>query len=183
MSASHSYELSLQWTGNTGSGTSSYRTYSRELTRSAPSANQSLSARPTRPSAATRSAGIRKNCSWPPVPMPHAVVPAPRRQRRHRRDRLSRHPVGRHERERRRQWRVPRGPAPPSVTVADGGIANTPKPFTTMPRSCASSPARSTSRSIINPSPSSVLAGPLAPGCRGRRRARRGWPCSVSAQR
>ena len=30
MSATHSYELSLRWTGNTGSGTSSYRAYSRE---------------------------------------------------------------------------------------------------------------------------------------------------------
>jgi len=30
MNSTHSYELSLQWTGNTGSGTSSYRAYSRE---------------------------------------------------------------------------------------------------------------------------------------------------------
>ena len=29
MSASHSYELSVQWTGNTGSGTSDYGAYSR----------------------------------------------------------------------------------------------------------------------------------------------------------
>ncbi|MGD0982822.1 MAG: OsmC family protein [Acidimicrobiales bacterium] len=30
MSSTHSYELSLRWTGNTGSGTSSYRAYGRE---------------------------------------------------------------------------------------------------------------------------------------------------------
>jgi organic hydroperoxide reductase OsmC/OhrA len=30
MSASHSYELSLKWTGNTGSGTASYRVYGRD---------------------------------------------------------------------------------------------------------------------------------------------------------
>ncbi|MGA2805649.1 MAG: OsmC family protein [Acidimicrobiales bacterium] len=30
MSATHSYELSLRWTGNTGSGTASYRAYGRD---------------------------------------------------------------------------------------------------------------------------------------------------------
>jgi organic hydroperoxide reductase OsmC/OhrA len=30
MNATHSYELSLQWTGNTGSGTSNYGAYGRE---------------------------------------------------------------------------------------------------------------------------------------------------------
>ena len=30
MNATHTYELSLQWTGNSGSGTSGYRSYSRD---------------------------------------------------------------------------------------------------------------------------------------------------------
>ncbi len=30
MNTTHSYEVALQWTGNTGSGTSSYRAYGRE---------------------------------------------------------------------------------------------------------------------------------------------------------
>lgn len=36
MSAAHSYELMLRWTGNTGSGTSTYRAYGREHEISAP---------------------------------------------------------------------------------------------------------------------------------------------------
>ena len=36
MSATHSYELSLRWTGNTGAGTSSYRAYGRQHEISAP---------------------------------------------------------------------------------------------------------------------------------------------------
>ncbi|MGD0439028.1 MAG: OsmC family protein [Acidimicrobiales bacterium] len=36
MSRTHSYEVSLRWTGNTGSGTSSYRSYGRDHELSAP---------------------------------------------------------------------------------------------------------------------------------------------------
>jgi organic hydroperoxide reductase OsmC/OhrA len=36
MPATHTYELGLQWTGNTGSGTSSYRAYSRSHELRAP---------------------------------------------------------------------------------------------------------------------------------------------------
>ena len=36
MGATHSYELSLRWTGNTGAGTSSYRAYGRQHEISAP---------------------------------------------------------------------------------------------------------------------------------------------------
>ena len=95
MPATHTYELGLQWTGNTGTGTSSYRAYERTHELSAPG-------KPTLAGSADRP--FRGEADrWNPEELlvaslsalPPAQLPAPSRGGRRGGDRLHRRAAGR----------------------------------------------------------------------------------------
>ncbi len=63
MNGEHRYHVTVDWTGNTGTGTSSYKAYSRDHLIQA-EGKPDVRVRPTRRSAAIRRAGIPRTCWW-----------------------------------------------------------------------------------------------------------------------
>ena len=128
MIRTHSYDVTVAWTGNRGGGTSGYREYGRdhEVTVSgAGDGPEAEDADRAQPIAGSSDSAFRGDFArWNPEqlhgrarPMPHAFLPARLRGRRHCGDRVHRRGARHHDRDHR--WRRPlhRGRAQARVTV------------------------------------------------------------------